>query len=182
MKIDIQSNSINLGQCSWSSHRRVAKAQTSLRIRTDLPEPLIPVCKENGSRGRLGPNTRPLDSLCTSAWSFNSAPRELSHAFCRLLIFFQNQLFRKFLSGITLECQTDWIHIRPDVLSGLIPEVLSGLILVQSVCEGYEQETLVGKELNDVAFCLNLLRPCCDLCKTSHEVYSQVNPIRAHEV
>ena len=28
--------------------------------------------------------------------------------------FFQNQLFRKILSGIPKECQTDWIQIRPD--------------------------------------------------------------------
>ena len=33
--------------------------------------------------------------------------------FCRLLIFFQYQLFRKILSGIPSECQTDWIEITP---------------------------------------------------------------------
>ena len=27
--------------------------------------------------------------------------------------FFQNQLFRKILSGIPSECQTDWIQISP---------------------------------------------------------------------
>ena len=41
----------------------------------------------------------------------------------------------KFLTG----CQTDWVQIRPDVLSGLI--------WVQSVCKGYEQTTLVDNEL-----------------------------------
>ena len=54
--------------------------------------------------------------------------------------FFQNQLFRKILSGIPSECQTDLIQIRPNILSGLI--------WVQSVCKGYQQTTLVGKELN----------------------------------
>ena len=41
----------------------------------------------------------------------------------------------KFLTG----CQTDWVQIRPDVLSCLI--------WVQSVCIGYEQTTLVDNEL-----------------------------------
>ena len=52
---------------------------------------------------------------------------------------FFKQLFSKILSGIQSECQTDWIQIRTDILSGLI--------WVQSVCEGYEQRTLVGNEL-----------------------------------
>ena len=34
------------------------------------------------------------------------------HAFCRLLIFFQNQLFRKILSGIASACQTVCVQIR----------------------------------------------------------------------
>ena len=68
------------------------------------------------------------------------APWEIFHAFCRLLIFFfQNQLFRKFLPGIPSECVTDWIQIRPDVLSGLV--------WVQSVCKSYQQKTPGGKEL-----------------------------------
>ena len=33
---------------------------------------------------------------------------------CCLLNFFQNQLFRKTLSGIPSECKTIWIQIRPD--------------------------------------------------------------------
>ena len=37
------------------------------------------------------------------------------------------------------ECQTVWIQIRPDVLSGLI--------LVQTVTKEYQQPTLAGKEL-----------------------------------
>ena len=47
---------------------------------------------------------------------------------------------KKNLSGVLVECQTVWIHIMPDVLSGLI--------WVQIVCKGYQQTTLVhvGKE------------------------------------
>ena len=37
------------------------------------------------------------------------------------------------------ECKTDWIQIRPDVLSGLIR--------LQSVCKGYDHTKLVVNEL-----------------------------------
>ena len=50
--------------------------------------------------------------------------------------FFLNQLFRKKNSGIPFENQTDWIEIRPDVLSCLI--------WVQTVCKGYQRTTLAG--------------------------------------
>ena len=43
--------------------------------------------------------------------------------------FFQNHLFRKIISGIQSEYQTVWIQIRPDILSGLI--------WIQTVCKGY---------------------------------------------
>ena len=66
------------------------------------------------------------------------------HFLCRLLIF-QNQLFRKILSGIRAECQTVWIQIRPNVLSGLI--------WVQTVCKSYQQTTLGDKE----SICFNIL-------------------------
>ena len=56
--------------------------------------------------------------------------------------FFQNQLFEKFLSGIPSECQTVWTLIRPDDSSGLI--------WVQTVCQGYQQTTLVDKELKSM--------------------------------
>ena len=36
-------------------------------------------------------------------------------------------------------CQTDWIQIRPDVLSGLI--------WVEYVCKEFEQTTLVDKDI-----------------------------------
>ena len=38
------------------------------------------------------------------------------------------------------ECQTVWIQIRPNVLSGLI--------WVQAVCKSYQQTTLVVEELS----------------------------------
>ena len=48
---------------------------------------------------------------------------------------------KKNLTGIPSECQTVWIQIRPDILSGLI--------WVQAVCKGYQQtkySPLVEKE------------------------------------
>ena len=65
--------------------------------------------------------------------------------------FFQNKLFEKILSGIPSECQTVWTLIRPDVLSDLI--------WVQIVCQGYQQTTLVDKEL--ILYATLLL--CCEL-------------------
>ena len=54
--------------------------------------------------------------------------------------------------GIPSGCQTDWIQIRPDILSGLI--------WVQTVCKNYQQTTLGDKGLKD---CLPLLGhiKCC---------------------
>ena len=49
--------------------------------------------------------------------------------FCRLLFFF----LKKIISGISSECQTDWIQIRPHILFANL--------------KGYRQTTLVGKEL-----------------------------------
>ena len=46
--------------------------------------------------------------------------------------YFQNKLFQN-LSGTLLECQTVWIQIRTDVLSVLI--------LVQTVFQGYQKMT-----------------------------------------
>ena len=64
---------------------------------------------------------------------FNSLSPGQFFMFLSSADFFQNQLFRKILSGIPPECQTDWTQIRPNILSGLI--------WVQSVCKGYEQTT-----------------------------------------
>ena len=52
---------------------------------------------------------------------------------------FQNQLFRKILSGIPSESHTVSIQIRRDDLLDLI--------WLQTVCKGYQQKTLGGKEL-----------------------------------
>ena len=54
--------------------------------------------------------------------------------------FFPKSTFRKINSGILPECQAVLIRIRQDILSGLI--------CVQTVCKGYQQTTLVSKELN----------------------------------
>ena len=70
--------------------------------------------------------------LNTAFWVFFSC------FICYLLICFQNQLFRKILSCIPSEWQTVWIQIRPDILSGLI--------WVQTVCKIDQQMALVGKE------------------------------------
>ena len=47
--------------------------------------------------------------------------------------------FSIFFSGMPSECQTVWMQIRLNVLSGLI--------WVQTVYIDYQQTTLVGKEL-----------------------------------
>ena len=73
--------------------------------------------------------------------TFNSLPTEYFFMFVFLSSadFFKNQLFQKILSGTSSEYQTVWIQIGPDILSGLI--------LFQTVCKSYQQTTLVGKEL-----------------------------------
>ena len=59
--------------------------------------------------------------------------------FCLFLSDRFTQVLKKNLSGIPSECQTVWCQIRPNILSGLI--------WVQTVCKNYQQMTLVGKEL-----------------------------------
>ena len=49
------------------------------------------------------------------------------YAFVQFLLF--ADFFRKVLSGTPPECQTVWIQIRPNILSGLV--------WVQTVCKGY---------------------------------------------
>ena len=56
--------------------------------------------------------------------------------FCRLLIFFQNQLFWNILSGIY--DQRVKHSVGPDQF--------------QTVCKSYQQTTLIGKELNLITF------------------------------
>ena len=64
---------------------------------------------------------------------------EIFHAFLPSADFFQNQLFRKIISGMSSECQTDWIQIRPNILSDRI--------WVQIVCKSYHQMTQGDKDL-----------------------------------
>ena len=49
-----------------------------------------------------------------------------------MLIVFKINFFEKILSGVGSECQTDGIQI---------------IILVQTVCKGYQQITIAGNEL-----------------------------------
>ena len=59
--------------------------------------------------------------------------------FCCLLRFFSKSTFLKNSCKIPSECQTVWVQIRPDVLSGLI--------WVQIVFKWYQQMALVDKKL-----------------------------------
>ena len=52
--------------------------------------------------------------------------RKFCILFCRLLIFFKINFLEKILTGLPSECQTVWIQIRLDKMSGLI--------WVQTVC------------------------------------------------
>ena len=54
--------------------------------------------------------------------------------------FFKINFIEKILSGLQLKRQRVWTQIRPDILSGLI--------WVQTVCKSYQQTTPEGKELN----------------------------------
>ena len=64
----------------------------------------------------------------------------LGNISCFFVFFFSKSTFSKMLSEIPSECQTDWFQIRPDVLSGLI--------WVQTVCKSYQQTTLGDKRVN----------------------------------
>ena len=68
------------------------------------------------------------------------------HAFWSSADCFQNQLFKKILSGIPSGCKTVLIQIRPDDLSGLIWD--------QTVHKVYQQtiHTQVGKALMKMYF------------------------------
>ena len=57
--------------------------------------------------------------------------------FCRLPIFFSKSTSLKIMSGKPPECQTFWIQIRS--------ELLSGLLWVQTILNSYQRTTLVGK-------------------------------------
>ena len=53
--------------------------------------------------------------------------------FCRLIIFFKINFFEKIFQEY-LQCQPIWLQIRPDILSGLI--------WVQTVSKDYQQTTI----------------------------------------
>ena len=69
------------------------------------------------------------------------APSEIVHAFLSSAAFFQNQFFRKILSEIPSECQTDPDQARRFVGPGLVPICLP---------KGYEQTTLIRQCLKGV--------------------------------
>ena len=96
-----------------------------------LPSPMVAV-----SNTQVTPCPH-RESKCSS---FNSLHAVNYSCFLSSTDFFQIQLLRKIVSGMLSECQTVWIKIRPDILLGLI--------LVQTVCKGYQQTTLVGKEFS----------------------------------
>ena len=85
--------------------------------------------------------------------------------YCHLLNFFKNNFFWKTLSGKPEECQTIWIQIRPDILSGLI--------WIQTVCKVYQQRNMVGKLLT--MFNLLALRQfCSQSCLTNYHLLNTV--------
>ena len=71
-------------------------------------------------------------------------PWDIFHVILSSADFFQNQLFRKFF-----QCQTDWIQIRPDILSGLI--------WAQTVCISYQQTLLIAPAKFFIFFCRLLI-------------------------
>ena len=85
--------------------------------------------------------------------------------------FFRNQLFLKILSGIRSECQTIWIQIRPDILSGLI--------WFQTVCESYQQMTLGARDGLKVA-CPRGLDNSADPDQTASKTEVLLLLIRSH--
>ena len=58
------------------------------------------------------------------------------HAFLLYVDFFLKWTFSKKSFRNTSECQTVWVQVRPDILSGLI--------WVQTVSKGYKQTTKVA--------------------------------------
>ena len=75
------------------------------------------------------------DECC--CFLFNFACWVILHAILSSVdFFFFNYFFQKNHSGIPSECQTVWIMIRPDILSGLI--------WVKAVFKAYQQTTKVA--------------------------------------
>ena len=73
-------------------------------------------------------------------WHIKSAYWAIFHAFLSFAENFSKSSFWKNSFKNTIRvCQTVWIQIRPNILSGLI--------CVQTVCKSYQQTTLGDKEL-----------------------------------
>ena len=71
-----------------------------------------------------------------------------------MYIFFQNLLFKKNISGTLSECQTVWIQIRPNRMSGLI--------LIQTVGINYHKRTkflLAGRVFNNFSSWRSTVKP-----------------------
>ena len=142
--------------------------QTSLCHGTVSQEPSLLTYIENERSWRLEPKIRLLFLLgswvCTfKEWFYVYGISIISHELTHIFLKYSNTLtlcqlgnlswffvfcwffpnyFWKIHSVISSVCQTGWIQIRPDVLSRLI--------WVQTICEGYQQRTLVGKELKAI--------------------------------
>ena len=82
---------------------------------------------------------------CSVSLRINSLPTGIFPAFLSSADVFRNHIFRHILSEIQLECQTVWIHIRPDVLSGLI--------WVQNVFKSYQQTKYLCHGLSSCTSC-----------------------------
>ena len=101
--------------------KRIIKALISLSsVCADVQAGLCLCCSQTQKTGFL--TSRP---ILTAYWV-------IFHVVCHLLIVFKINFFRKFFQEYH-ECQTVWIQIRPDILSGLI--------WVQTVCIGYQKMT-----------------------------------------
>ena len=88
------------------------------------------------------------------SYSFNSLSTDkflYVFFFCRLLISFKINFFKKILSGIPSEFQTVWTQIRP--------YKKSDLIWIQTFCKVYQQTAVVGKELKEFPKMLQQLGP-----------------------
>ena len=90
------------------------------------------------SRQEVTPQSQALSDRGTEG-GFNYLHAGYFNAFCRLLFIFQNHLFRKLFQEYLHSVKTVQIQIRPDISSGLF--------WIQTVCNGYQQTTLVNKEL-----------------------------------
>ena len=78
------------------------------------------------------------------------------HAFLSSADFFQNHLFRKIILGIPSECQTVWIQIRPDILSGLI--------WVQTVCKCFSSQRTKLDATNIMILSLHYIKSSSGAC------------------